>query len=83
MNADTLKSSGSIAGIVGTCASGTSALVFVLRDSLAQTLWFVLVGLTLLGLFTTAIATWKQSRWWLLGLFFSLLLILALVGAIA
>jgi hypothetical protein len=60
-----------------------SALIFVLHGSLDQTLWLVLMAIAVIGFCAIGIAAWVQSRWWLVGLFFSLLPILALLGAIA
>jgi hypothetical protein len=79
----TWKSPGSVLGAVGSGATVASALIFVLHRSLNQTLWVVLMASAVTGFCAIGIATWAHSRWWLVGLFFSLLLIVALLGAIA
>jgi len=60
-----------------------SGLIFVLHGSLGETLWLVLMAIAVVGFCATGIAAWVQSLWWLVALFFSLLLIVALLGAIA
>ena len=79
----TWKSPGSILGLVGSGTTVASALIFVLHGSFGQTLWLVLMAIAVTGFCATGIATRLHSRWWLVGLFFSLLLIVALLGAIA
>jgi hypothetical protein len=79
----TWKSPASILGAVGSGVTVASALIFVLNGSLNQTLWLVLMASAITGFCSTGIASWAHSRWWLVGLFFSLLLIVALLGAIA
>jgi hypothetical protein len=69
--------------LVGSGATVVSSLIFVLHGSLSETLWLVLMAIAVTGFCATGIATWVHSSWWLVGLFFSLLLIVALLGAIA
>ena len=83
MKSATWKSPGPILGAVGSGATVASVLIFVLHGALNETLWLVLMATAVTGFFATGIATWAHSRWWLVGLVFSLLLIVALLGAIA
>ncbi len=60
-----------------------SAVVFVTIGSLSPALWIALIAAALIGFCMIAIASWIHSWWWLIGLLFSVLLVVALVGAIA
>jgi hypothetical protein len=68
---------------MGISATVLSSLIFVLHDPLSETVWLVLIAMAVLGFCAMGIAAWVHTPWWLLGLFLSLLLIVALIGAIS
>ncbi len=83
MTSTTWKSPGFVFGLVSGGATVVSALIFIWHGWLSEALWLVLMAIAVTGFCATGLATWMHSRWWLVGLFFSLLLIVALFAAIA